>query len=238
MIRYRTIQFAIFIALIAVTCLATPARGARVQWDVRGVQSAGTPITNITQAQKLLSGVIAASTDVTQHYDFINFNKVNPPIRGKFPNDLAFPGTSGDQTNFAVEAMANIMVPSAGAYTFGVSSDDGFSLKVGSFSSSFPGLRRGAESYATFIFDQPGIYPVDLVFFQHEIAAELELFASPGSFTTFGQKGANFQLVGATNGALALANPGVGSSVPEPSSVAMILLPISAILLKRRGFAL
>jgi hypothetical protein len=237
MIRYRTIQFAIFIALMAVTWFTSPARGARVQWDVRSVQSAGTPITNITQAQELLSGVIAASRDVTQDFDFINFNKANPPYRGKFPNDSAFPGTSGDQTNFAVEAMANIMIPSAGAYTFGVSSDDGFSLKVGSFSSSYPGLRRGAESYATFIFDQPGVYPVDLVFFQHEIAAELELFASPGTFTTFGQKGANFQLIGAANGAVVLTNPGVGSTVPEPSSLAMILLPLSAIFLKRRGFA-
>jgi hypothetical protein len=191
----------------------------------------------VADAEELLDGKLTSVTDVTATYAVINFNEPNNVVGNLFPNTVGFPGIPlGGESNFAVEAKGVVNIPTAGAYTFGVSSDDGFSLSIGSFSMAFPGLRSPGQTYSTFLFPTAGKYPVDLVYFQHTINAELELFASPGSFTTYGQKGSNFQLVGNTaDGGLALASPSVGA-MPEPSGLAMMAPLMLALLVRpRRG---
>lgn len=235
MIVYRTYRFLLVAMVLSGAFLSASARAAEIPWSVRAVESAGTPIKSITNAQNLLSGVIASNLDVTMPYDVLNF-RISTPSGGKFSNNALFPGISpGHETDFAIDAHGNVNIPAAGAYTFGVSSDDGFALKIGNFSSEFPGQRKAGETYATFNFNSAGIYPVNLVFFQHEIAAELELFASPGNYSGFNQKGANFRLVGdVADGGLALANPGVAAAVPEPATISLLVLPMFGLLLSRR----
>ena len=157
-------------------------------------------------------------------FSVINFNEPKNPVGGLFSGDSAFPGIAvGHEKDFAAEITGTVNIPSAGKYTFGVSSDDGFSLKVGSFATSFPGVRSPGESYATFVFPNAGNYAVDLVYFQHTVNAELEFFASPGKFSAIGQKGSNFQLVGdSANGGLSLVPNGVGTPVPEPSGLLLL----------------
>jgi hypothetical protein len=232
---YSNSGVALLLALGALAGITSSVSAAPIPWTVRGVESAGTAILDVADAEKLLSGQIQSSTDVTGHFDVINFNEPSNVVGGLFPNSVPFPGTStGHEKNFAEDVTGNIEIPKAGDYSFGVSSDDGFSLTVGSHTMSYPGLRSPAESYSTFDFTKAGAYAVNLVYFQHTVNAELELFASPGKYTKYGQTGSNFRLIGDTaHGGLALANPGVGSPVPEPSAF-MLLIPLSAALLVRR----
>ena len=232
--RYRTSRIAMFAALGTLAALAAPAPAAPISFTVRGVSSASTPLLSVTDADQLLNGQIASKTDGTASIGMINFNEPDNHVGGLFPNDSAFPGTSpGHENNFAAEVTGHINIPTAGNYTFGVSSDDGFALQVGSFSAEHPGLRRPGETYATFDFAKAGTYAVDLVYFEHNANAELELFASPGKYTVYGEKGSNFQLVGdTTHGGLAVAS-GVSTPLPEPSGI-VLMAPLAVGLLLRR----
>jgi hypothetical protein len=232
---YQTTLFALFIALVAFGILPVKASAAQMPWNVRNVESNGTPILNITDAVALLSGQIESRSDVNGQYAVVNFNLQNGPKGGLFPGDSNFPGvTPGHHKDFATEITGKITIPAAGAYTFGVSSDDGFLLQIGSFVSGFSGLRSPGESYATFNFNQPGDYDTNLVFFQHHVHAELELFASPGTYSEFRQAGSNFHLVGdSTIGALHTSVSPIVTAVPEPTGIAL-LAPLMLGLLRRR----
>ena len=236
--RYAQAGIAIVIAFGACAVFTCSATAATIPWTVRGVESNGTAILDVADANKLLGGQIPASTDVTGHFNVLNFNEPDNVVGGLFPNDSPFPGTSvGHEKNFAVNATAYVQIPKAGNYTFGVSSDDGFALTVGSNTMSYPGLRSPGQSYATFDFNKAGAYGVNLVYFQHTVNAEMELFASPGKYTRYGQSGSNFRLVGDTaHGGLALVHS-VGTPIPEPSALGL-LLPITLGLLGRRRRAL
>lgn len=63
-------------------------------------------------------------------------NYFNTGGEGHYDNNRAFPGqTIGvDVEDFVVEATATITFPTAGPWTFGVNSDDGFQLTIGPFS--------------------------------------------------------------------------------------------------------
>lgn len=232
MTTYRNATVALFVATV-MALLAPRASASQYPFEVTTVQSSGTAILDITDAENLIDGKIAAASTTTSTYDLINFKKASDPA-GKFAGAVPFPGIpSNNVQNFAVEATANVLIPAPGNYTFGVSSDDGFSLTVGSFHSSYPGQRKAEETYATFNFTKAGSYPVDLVYFQHLVAAELEFFAAPGKYSSFNT---SFRLVGDTsNGGLALTSAisPTGSGTPEPTGPAMMLAPLAMFMLRR-----
>ena len=124
--------------------------------------------------------------------------------------------TIGTDTNdFVVQATATIMVPTAGAWTFGVNSDDGFSFQVigatftsitngnpnppnpgtgvGTDTMEYDAPRGAGNTLGTINFAQAGTYNVRLVYYERAGGAEVELFAAPGSYTAFNN---NFRLVG------------------------------------------
>src|SRR5207249_105575 len=125
-----------------------------------------------------------------------------------YGSDRTFPGLTlgADKDNFVVEATATITIPAAGNWTFGVNSDDGFILTIGSQSMSYPNPRGPADTLQTFSFPAAGNYSLDLVFYECGGGAEVELFAAQGSFTAWNST--NFRLVGDTaNGGLAVSAP-------------------------------
>src|SRR5205085_5250187 len=125
--------------------------------------------------------------------------------QGNYASDFTFPGlTIGtDVEDFVVEATATITIPSAGQYTFGVNSDDGFRLTIGSFVNVCDCLRGPGDTLATFNFPSAGDYALRLVFWERGGGSEVELFAAQGSFGAFNP--ANFHLVGDTaSGGLAV----------------------------------
>jgi len=114
--------------------------------------------------------------------------------------DKSFPGTTWtvNSDDLVVEATAQVIIPRTGDWTFGVHSDEGFSLQLTkgnhTFSFSYPDTRTAADSLETFEITEAGIYDLRLVYFERSFGAGVELFAAEGSYTTFTP--GVFQLVG------------------------------------------
>src|SRR5262249_47759861 len=95
-------------------------------------------------------------------------NYLNTGGSSHYDNDRTFPGLTigSDQDNFALEATATVTIPAPGNWTFGVNSDDGFSLTIGGFSMAYPDPRAPDDSFQTFSFPAAGDYPLRLVFYE------------------------------------------------------------------------
>jgi len=106
-----------------------------------------------------------------------------------FPNypDQPIPGIALTNTytdNLAAEVFAYLKFDAAGYYKFGVNSDDGFKLQVGT-----PGQTNGTVIFTTdvgkgssdipvsFTIPQPGLYPIRLVYYNGGGGANLEYFS-------------------------------------------------------------
>lgn len=157
---------------------------------------------------------------------------------GNYPNDLPFPGIIETETeieDFVVHITGKVVLPSSGAWTFGVNSDDGFHLELAGGGASFAmeqATQRGAaDTVARFTIPQAGTYDLDLLYFQRSGDAELELFASKGIRLTFNAD--TFDLVGDTEaGGLALQ----GLAADVATDVSSDMLGASASLWARIPF--
>jgi hypothetical protein len=69
--------------------------------------------------------------------------------------------------------------PSAIDVTFSVRSDDGFQLNIGGETvAQFTGLRPFGNTSGVASFAQPGLYPIELIYFENRIAAGVEFASS------------------------------------------------------------
>jgi hypothetical protein len=120
---------------------------------------------------------------------------------GHYGGNQPFPGTTvgDDVNNFVVVARAVVMIPAAGAWTFGVSSDDGFGLDLegagASFRIEYPAPRGPGDTLGVFNAPEAGPYDLRLVMYEQGGGAEVELFAAPGSRASWDS---TFRLVGDT----------------------------------------
>jgi len=132
----------------------------------------------------------------TQNSAVINY--VNTGTGANFAGDATFPGftINVDENNFVTEATGIITIPTSGFWTFGVSSDDGFSVTIGANTFSYPPPRGPADTLATFNL-AAGDYPMRLIFYECGGGSEVEFYAGPSSFSTFN---ASCRLVGNTAG--------------------------------------
>ena len=142
-------------------------------------------------------------------------NYANTGQGDNYGGNVTYPGykMGVEIDDFVVEATATITIPTPGVYTFGVNSDDGFSLTIGTFAMSFPNMRGPANTLGSINFTNAGTYPVRLVAFQGGGGAEVEFFAAKGSFTAWNKT--NFTLVGdVAAGGLAVTAPVIGAGSP------------------------
>ncbi|MCX5672249.1 MAG: chitobiase/beta-hexosaminidase C-terminal domain-containing protein [Planctomycetota bacterium] len=170
-------------------------------------------------------------TVYTENAPYVNY--LNNGDDAHFGSGRNLPGVTPPYTyweNIVSEATGWIVVPSAGLYTFGVSSDDGFGLTItgatttwvtnastpaGSNVLDYQASRGPGDTWGTFNFPAAGRYPVRFVWFQGTGGAEVELFAAPGDYRAFNYT--DYKLVGDTaNGGLAVeslpvASGGVGT---------------------------
>ena len=118
-----------------------------------------------------------------------NFQDNTYGIGWPFPDypDQPIPGINITNTytdNLAAEVFAYLKFDAAGYYRFGVNSDDGFKLQVGT-----PGQTNGTILFTTdvgkgssdipfsFTVTQPGLYPMRLVYYNGGGGANLEYFS-------------------------------------------------------------
>jgi len=172
-----------------------------------------TAIGGLATALQVLSTPGMQSWSHSETVPFIDF--LNSGGAGHYTADQTdYPGfLGGDQNNFVIEATGFVDIPTAGAWTFGVNSDDGFSLELDngtdSFYMEFPGLRGAQDTLATFNITAPGVYDIRLVQFEGGGGSSGELFAAQGAYGGFDVN--EFRLVGDTaNGGLAVVSIPIG----------------------------
>jgi hypothetical protein len=128
------------------------------------------------------------------------FNYLNNGWGGHFDNSNS-PGEypvlpfTGYAENYVIEGTAIVTIPQAGAYTFGVNSDDGFRLQItgatttylynsnstlGSNEIRYDGGRGPGDTYGVFSFPTAGQYAVRMVTFQGGGGAEHEIYVAGG----------------------------------------------------------
>ena len=161
---------------------------------------------NLSEANTVILSQFRQSNVVSANSPMLNFYGTGSD--GHYGDNTPFPGAviGVDIDDFVIEATATITIPSPGAWTFGVNSDDGFSLTIGSFQMSFPNPRPPGDTLTTFVFPSAGEYALRLVYYERGGGAGLELFAGPGSFSSWSSQ--SFRLVGDT------ANGGLGVEAP------------------------
>ncbi len=174
---------------------------------------ANVPVTSLAVAQDVAataSKQISATTEYRNTIDLLNTG-----AGGHFNGSSAFPGTDPDNPaeidNFVVKVQASVVIPSAGAWTFGVTCDDGFSLTLLdgltplSPTLSHTGTGTSTDYIQTYTFNHTGTYTLQLLYYQNTGEAAVELYAASGTFTSFNTS--SFRLVGDTvNGGLSVGS--------------------------------
>ena len=154
-------------------------------------------IAHVDRAIALFTGGLTVTKDETGIYPSVNFGHGQ---YAHYSGDHDWPNGAGDY--FGLAATAEVHIPSAGEWTFGVNSDDGFRLWIdGVVAAEHPGERGELDTLATLDFPFPGWHTLRLVYFECKVSEEVELFAAPGAHATW--SAAAFDLIGDTdNGGL------------------------------------
>jgi hypothetical protein len=160
---------------------------------------------------------------------------------GNFLGDNPFQVTTladgpakGSVENISLFAQGVVRIPTAGTYTFGVNSDDGFTLLLPG--QNFQGVQngelfsftegtalrffggRGAANTLGQITLPAGDFPIYLTYHEGNGGSSVELFAAQGSHTGFNE---SFSLVGAPTGL---------QLVPEPTGVSLLAISAAGLL--------
>ncbi len=170
-------------------------------------------IRSLTDARNLLNDPARQQSVTTETAAVIDYFGTDQ--RGNFSYDNPFPGIGyTDVNNFAVRVTGTIQIPEPGEWSFGVNSDDGFSLELKqgdqTFTMEYPNTRGAADTIQVFNLPSAGQYQVTLIYFENTGGATLELFAAQGNHPTFSYD--YFRLVGDTaQGGISLV--GFGSQI-------------------------
>lgn len=218
--------------------IAGPA-GTTSGWGVRefrGGPAYGTIVTAVDTLSGLteplpVTGIFDGSAPVMNHGDLTG--ATTGGSKGNFNNDLPFIGSTGvEDDNIAFVGKSQLVIPSAGDYSFSVHVDDGFALRIsggpagntGRFTSSNRNTATNgidpadpqtifysggsADAYTTGIynFSAPGTYDILMVAYEGTGGAYYELAWAPGAFK-WDYQTATWTLVGNPNDPTVLAVP-------------------------------
>ncbi len=167
------------------------------------VYQANVPITSLDTAQSVIDDPAKRTSAATEYRSTINF--VDTGSQGHFSADTLFPGIRSNgavpNQDFVVTVNGSVTISTAGTWTFGVFCDDGFIFRLRDGQTvlgemRYDGLRGMTDTLTTIVVPRTGVYTVELVYYQHDGEAGLELFAVQGSRTAFNP--AEFRLLGDT----------------------------------------
>jgi len=199
-------------------------------WAVR-TYLANISVGNLTQAESVISTPANLRDPTVYGENAPSVNYYNNGGDAHFNNGRNVPGVTPPYsytTNLVMEATGWLTVPQAGVYTFGVNSDDGFSLAItgatttwkynastmaaGDSLIDYQGSRGAADTWGAFSFPGAGQYPVRLVWFQGSSGAEVEVFAASGEHQDHTFNYTDYKLIGDTPaGGLAVQSPPIPS---------------------------
>ncbi|MGQ9574013.1 MAG: Ig-like domain-containing protein, partial [Thermoguttaceae bacterium] len=175
---------------------------------------ANVQVTHLSVAEQVINTPSMQSYMNTEVANVINYTG-NDGGEGHYSPSRPVPGETAPVDDYVIEAFSTITIPTAGDWTFGVNSDDGFSLEITGYGQrffiSYPDPRAPGDTLGVFTVNQAGDYDVRLVMYERGGGSEVELFAAPGSHTSW--NASDFDLVGdVANGGLRAVVP--GSVVP------------------------
>ncbi|MBI4600958.1 MAG: chitobiase/beta-hexosaminidase C-terminal domain-containing protein, partial [Planctomycetes bacterium] len=168
---------------------------------------ANVQVTSLTVAQDVLQNPARQAQVATETAAVIDY--FNSGGRGNYTRDNPFPGVGfTDVDDYVVHVVGTVLVPQAGSWSFGVSSDDGFGMTLRrgaqTYSMSYPAPRGPADTIQVFTIAQAGPHDLDLLFYERGGGSEVELFAAKGAHPIYNAN--DFRLVGDTAaGGLGLA---------------------------------
>ena len=146
----------------------------------------GTTLDDLDETFRVIGNPSAYTSTAAGNYGTVNFlNTGTASDSGHYGNNVQFPGQVKHRTTTISppKLMPLVTIPSAGDWTFGVRSNEGFLLSVDDLEISHNGAGSGStvDSLSTFHFDAAGVYNIDLYHFERSGDAWLELFTAPGS---------------------------------------------------------
>jgi len=213
--------------------------GTTPGFNVRLVQASVATANSLSRAEQQLgtnppANYVAFSTSVVAaviNYTQKDTNGAGYAADGYFDNELNFPGidptVQADPNDMAMEILAYLELQS-GVHTFGVRSDDGFSLSSGAGFADPNALVLGLKTSGTFdgtfdfVVEQAGLYPFRMVWFEAGGGAHVELFSVD---RTTGEK-------------TLINNPGTASAIKAFTSVSAPSIGLeSAAALGAGGFS-
>lgn len=176
------------------------------------------PLKSLEAADSLIAGSVPFSK-ASGYYETIDFLDAEGDTNsGNKPGGISFPGTSGDELNFAVRVTGNILIPTAGDWTFLTNNDDGVRLSIDRNNIIIDNALHPAKDILATTNLSAGVHSLELIFFENAGVASLELWAAPGTERTYNS---NFKLVGDTT------NGGIATTAPVPftffSSIGILL---------------
>lgn len=196
-------------------------------------------VATLAQANAVISTPSQQSYTYSQTSATLNY--MDTGGGGHFANDTGFPGMIVNQglSYYAVQATGTITITQSGFYTFGVNSDDGFSMTIGGGVGLKNGVNTTSISGGTMNCDRlqgptdtfatttaslaAGTYPVTVTFFQNAGGSSLEVFAAKAPTSSgYSSYNTNFHLIGDTaGGGLAITStPFAGNGTSSKSPIA------------------
>jgi hypothetical protein len=219
--------FALSNLTAARTVTASPGSGAAGKWSVTEVTNNG-DLGNLTATVNSINN----GAGTRQNYEAAVINILDSDTGDHFGSNSLFksdPDQAGQTTdtvnNIAIVARTGLVIPTAGMYTLGVNSDDGFELSVdGKIVAQFDAGRGAGDTLGTVTLDA-GVHDLRLLYWEGTGGGSVEVFGAAGFFGAFDP---SMRLIGDTaNGGLAI------TAVPEPTSIGFLALGGAALLGRR-----
>ncbi len=97
-----------------------------------------------------------------------------------------------DGDRFSMRLQGNLHVRQAGTKTFAIRGDDGYRLNIGgAMVAEFDGLRAARVDTVRVRFAQPGIYPIEVLYYENTGAAVLEMFVADSEISFVSETNSN-----------------------------------------------
>ena len=148
------------------------------------VTSGSGGLSNIDQGEGLLSGELYNPNGGSAGSASL-INYTSNATEGLIPGTDNFPGGATD--NSATQWAGVMDIQTAGQYTFGVNSDDGFRLTIGGkLVAEYYGGTGGSDQRVSISFDEAGLYRFELNHYNGTGGNHLEFWATEGSDSSLG----------------------------------------------------
>ncbi|MCY2955065.1 MAG: carbohydrate-binding protein [Planctomycetota bacterium] len=115
----------------------------------------------------------------------VNYSDTPGESAGHFDSDVAFPDGNGDHFAIKATALLRVTPEQEGIWTFGINSDDGARLRIDGMTIITDDALHPAEDHLASVYVPAGTHSLELVYFEYDHGATVELMAAWGIQAAF-----------------------------------------------------